>query len=235
MAPRSPAEQQSVTGRLTATLQRAIVSGKLRPGEALPSERALAEQHEVNRSTVREALRRLEALGLITVRQGGATRVAEALLSTSLAALPELVASGGRLGLKVQEDLHELRGLLLGFCAERAAHLADPASVARLEQLAAQLAQPGLTPTAAQALDFEFFEQLVRVTGNQLLLLFTQLVKDVYFRAPKRFLGLYGERFSAEHHARAVAAIRARDAQSAGEALRAYAASALSPPHRKAH
>src|ERR671923_569342 len=48
----------------------AIVSGKLKQGERLPPERELAEQFGVSRVTVRDALRALEAMGLIEVRVG---------------------------------------------------------------------------------------------------------------------------------------------------------------------
>ena len=229
MTARPAPARRNIAERIARTLRASIVKGRLQPGAALPSERVLAEKYDVNRSSVREAMKRLEAWGLVTIRQGGATRVAEVLLDSGLSLVPELLEAGGELGLTILRDLHELRGLLLGWSAEQAALKADAASVARLEQLVRSLTWPRLKPAALQALDYDFFEQLVLISGNQLLVLFSKVVRDIYFRAPERFLPMYrADVFDPEHHRRAVAAIRARDPRAAGDAMRAHAASAMS-------
>jgi DNA-binding FadR family transcriptional regulator len=226
--------KKNVAERIASTLKSAIVRGRFQPGDALPSERELAERYEVNRSSIREAMKQLEAWGLVTVRHGGATRVTEFLLNAGLSVLPELLEAGGALGTSILGDLHELRGLLLGWSAEQAARRADPASVARLEELAKKLSEPRLKPADAQALDYDFFEQLVLITGNRLLLLFSKMVRDIYFRAPERFVSLYRpDVFNPAHHRRCVAAIKSRDAQAAADAMRAHAATALSLLRRK--
>src|SRR5262249_8378084 len=51
-------------------LEEAAVAGRLRPGDRLPPERVLAEQLGVSRTSLREAIRVLEALGIVTVRRG---------------------------------------------------------------------------------------------------------------------------------------------------------------------
>ncbi len=56
-------------------LRAQILSGKYGPGERLPSERELSERLGVNRSSVREALKKLEQLGMIAIRPGGGARV----------------------------------------------------------------------------------------------------------------------------------------------------------------
>jgi DNA-binding FadR family transcriptional regulator len=56
-------------------LRREILDGALAPGDAVPSERVLAEKLGVNRHAVREALKRLQQAGLVRITQGGATRV----------------------------------------------------------------------------------------------------------------------------------------------------------------
>lgn len=60
---------------IAARLQRLISDGKVRVGEALPSTKAMSEQFGVGRSTMREALSALKAMGLIEIRQGGGCRV----------------------------------------------------------------------------------------------------------------------------------------------------------------
>ncbi|MBL4637044.1 MAG: FadR family transcriptional regulator [Kofleriaceae bacterium] len=70
-------QKQSASAECDAALRRAIVSGKLRAGERLPPERALAEQFGVNRQTLRGALAQILALGLVTVKQGSGYTVAD--------------------------------------------------------------------------------------------------------------------------------------------------------------
>lgn len=226
-APAATRARRGVAERLAESLKGAIVKGRLRPGDALPSERDLAEKYAVNRSSVREAVRRLEAWGLVQVRHGGATRVTDYLLSAGMGLLPSLVEVGSKVDPDVLKDLHDIRGMLMGWCAERAAQSADPASVARLDELARGMADPRARPAALQELDWEFYEELVRISGNRLLLLLSHVVRDIYLRGKDRFASLYAKGvFDPSHHRRAVEAIRARDPAAAREALRAHAASA---------
>jgi len=219
--------RRSIAERIATTLEAEIVKGHLQPGDALPSERELAEKYAVNRSSVREAMKRLEAWGLVKIRQGGATRVAN-LLDAGLRLLPTLAEREGPIADAILRDVHEVRALLLGWGAERAAEKADSKALARLDALAKRLAEPGAEARELQELDYEFFEELMVVSGNQLLMLVARVVRDVYFRGAERFLGLYGAGvFEPEHHARAVVAMRVHDARTAGEEMRAHAHTGL--------
>ena len=82
--------QPKIADRIATTLRRAIVAGQLRPGDALPSERELADEYDVNRSSIREAIRRLETWGLVKIRQGSATRVSDFFVSAGLDMVPHL-------------------------------------------------------------------------------------------------------------------------------------------------
>src|SRR3954464_10069055 len=83
-------------------LREAILSGRVRPGERLPNERELCETFGVGRPTLREALRSLEAVGMIEVRPGKgggsyAVTPSESTLGDALASLGSLrgAAPGG--------------------------------------------------------------------------------------------------------------------------------------------
>lgn len=223
-----PVERKKVADQIASSLQEAILGGRLSPGDALPSERELATRYEVNRSSVREALRRLESLGLVEIRQGGATRVRDFLVSAGLQVLPHLVQPEGRLDRDILRDLYEMRAMLLGWCAERAAVKADAEDVERLERIADALSEGRAGPAELQRLDYDFYEVLVQVIGNRVLALFSNVVREVYMSHADRFLPLYRAGvFDPANHRRAVEAIRARDPQGAGAALRAHADSAL--------
>ena len=229
MTTKQPASiRRKVAARIADALKGAIIGGRMRPGDALPSERELAQKYDVNRSSVREAVRWLEAWGLVQVRHGGATRVADFLLSAGVELLPSIVEMGAKADPSILKDLHDIRSMLLGWCAEQAATLADASSVSRLDALARRLADKKARPATLQELDYDFFQALLSISGNRLLMLFSNVVRDVYLHNRGRFLPIYKRGvFDPTHHRRAVAAIRARNARAAGEAMRAHAASAL--------
>src|SRR5664279_191603 len=74
----------SLPDKVFAQLAGEIVSGRYRPGTTLPSERTLSSVFTVNRHVVREALGRLEQLGLVRVVQGGGTTVLDYRLTAGL-------------------------------------------------------------------------------------------------------------------------------------------------------
>ncbi len=216
-------ERKGVADQIASSLREAIVGGRLRAGDALPSERELATRYEVNRSSVREALRRLEAWGLVEIRQGGATRVRDVLVSAGLQVLPYLIEPRGRVNRAIVRDLLELRAMFLAWCAQSAAERANATTVARLDRLAKALSE-ARSPSELQQLDYDFFETLVKSSGNRVLLLMANVVREVYMAHRERFVAMYADgAFDAEHHREAVAAIRARNPTAAAAAMRAHA------------
>lgn len=86
-----------------------VLSGEMRPGEALPSERRLAEVLGVSRPAVREALKRVMAAGLVEVRQGDATTVRDFRRHAGLDLLPRLLVRNGELDVSVARSVLETR------------------------------------------------------------------------------------------------------------------------------
>ena len=72
-----PVKKETLTEQIMNQLAEQITSGELAPGERLPDERSLAEMFGVTRSRIREALRALSLIGLIDIRPGGGSFVAE--------------------------------------------------------------------------------------------------------------------------------------------------------------
>jgi GntR family transcriptional repressor for pyruvate dehydrogenase complex len=89
-------------------IQSKILSGALRPGDRLPPERELADRLKVNRSSVREALKKLEQLGLVTSQQGSGTRV-RSIEEASLDVLMRLLFLDGRPNIPWIRDFLDLR------------------------------------------------------------------------------------------------------------------------------
>src|SRR5271165_27761 len=104
LATLAPIARQSVVDAVADRLRGEILSGRLRPGTRLPSERELSLALGVNRLTLRASLARLEALGLLTTRHGAGTVVASWRERAGLEMLGTLVK-----GLKVADPAwHEL-------------------------------------------------------------------------------------------------------------------------------
>lgn len=117
------------------------MGGTLVPGQALPSERQLAEVLGVSRPAVREALQRLAHAGLVDVRQGDATTVRDFRREGGLHLLPQLLLPRGELDLTVARSILEARLHVAPKIAELAAarkgpsiHEALAASIAELEK-----------------------------------------------------------------------------------------------------
>jgi fatty acid metabolism transcriptional regulator FadR len=211
-----------VAEQVVGAIRAAIVGGKYREGDSLPSERDLAAQFGVNRSSIREALLRLESWGLVHIKQGGATRVRDVFYSAGLQMLPFLIAPDGELNQQLVADVMSVRVMFLSWTAELAAENATDEDVAALHELLDKLRDAHAIATI-QRLDWAFFERLVQASRNRVLGLFTNALGDIYRRNEKHLRFLYRTaEFNTRHHEATVAAIEAGDALAAGRAMRAY-------------
>ena len=77
---------EKVSSHIIEQIRDAILSGRLKPGDRLASERELIMQFQVSKATMREALRVLEVMGLIEIRKGvsGGVFIAEVEMSTTI-------------------------------------------------------------------------------------------------------------------------------------------------------
>jgi DNA-binding FadR family transcriptional regulator len=118
-------ESRRASDRVHEALRDQILAGALAPGEAVPSERTLAETHGVHRQSVREALKRLEQAGLVQISHGGATRVLDWRDMAGLEVLADLAREGAGLPPPdLTRSIIEMRASIgidaARLCAERA-------------------------------------------------------------------------------------------------------------------
>ena len=109
--------QRRLSDDIVEQLEGMILEGTLKSGERLPAERALAEQFGVSRPSLREAIQKLAAKGLLVSRQGGGNYVVESLGSTFSDPLLHLLENNP----EAQRDLLEFRQTLEASCAYYAA------------------------------------------------------------------------------------------------------------------
>jgi GntR family transcriptional repressor for pyruvate dehydrogenase complex len=111
--PLQPVTRRSVPDEVFDQVLGEVVAGRFGAGEALPSERRLAEVLGVSRPAVREALQRMAQTRLVEVRHGGATTVRDFQRYAGLDLLPTLLVRDGSVDLSVARSVVEAR-LLIG-------------------------------------------------------------------------------------------------------------------------
>jgi DNA-binding FadR family transcriptional regulator len=162
-----PVQRQSLSDAVFEQLREQILRGERRPGSTLPAERALCDALGVNRSAVREALRRLEQAGLVVVRQGGASRVRDFRDSTSLDLLATLlVQPDGRFDPRVVQSIVEMRSALGPDVARLAATRGGDACADRLDAVVASMGAAGGDLSRLQDLATEWWGHLGDGSSN---------------------------------------------------------------------
>jgi GntR family transcriptional repressor for pyruvate dehydrogenase complex len=174
-----PNTRPKVADQVFASLLEAILGGRYAPGEKLPGQRALARDLGVTMTALREALKRLEQMGLVDVRHGDAMRVNDVRERGTLDVLAPLLLRDGRLDPGVLADVLEARTLMLADMGQLAAMRRDDAQAARLRELADAIAQAPDDATAQQ-LDFVWATELAHAAGNLVFILILNAIRSAY-------------------------------------------------------
>lgn len=110
---------QRVADAVMQQLEGMILEGSFKPGQKLPAERELAKQFGVSRPSLREALQKLAARGLLVSRQGGGTYVSDRIGSAFTDPLWQLLGSHAEFHYDLLEFRHALEGLSAHYAALR--------------------------------------------------------------------------------------------------------------------
>ncbi len=195
-----------------------IFRGRRKPGDRLPPEQVLAEQFNVSRTGVREALRVLESQGFVQVRHGyaGGVFVANAGLTPVLGALHTLLQRGQ---LEVSE-VYEARVLFEPTVARLAVERGDEAIVGRLEDNVARAKTVLDKGSDVFSINLEFHAILAQAAGNRILALVMQALVALLERMDREYPTHRGVSRKAVHdHLHVVEAIRAHDAARAEQLM----------------
>lgn len=161
--------------RVVEQIEQAVLSGRLRPGERLPSERELMAQFGVSRSTIREALRVLQSDGLVRSRAGD-PRGPEVLGASPAALRKSLdrLARAESLGLA---ELVQFRMILEGSAYRLAAELRTESDLDELEAALAAMSDSD-QPEFSSA-DVAFHDIVARASRNSLIVVCAKVVRGV--------------------------------------------------------
>jgi len=134
MLPFRPPLRQRIHEDVARQLRDAILDGRFRAGQKLPPERELAQEFRVNRTSVREAIKVLEGLGLVSVRQGDGATV-QPFIEASLDVLAPMIFHGGRIDAALVTEMAEVMLPLLFEMARLAVERRQAAQLAELRRL----------------------------------------------------------------------------------------------------
>ena len=164
--------RNSLKHQLVRQLTEEIVSGQLEPGACLPAERQLAEQFDVSRTVVREAVSILAARGFLNVRHGSGTFINPPTLWNNLD--PTVLLLQGKAA--ALEEMLEVRQLLEPIIARLAAQRASQADIDVLKE---RLSDPAESDDEKIDADFAFHLALAEASHNHVLAIMLNSVREL--------------------------------------------------------
>ncbi len=199
-------------------LERLILK-KLRPGDKLPSERELAESLSVSRSSIRDAIRSLELMGMVEPRQGAGTIVRDVSSSSVLNPLANALKRKEEL----MAELLDFRLMLEPPLASRAATHASPEEISEMEDILDRQTAKVRKGESTIAEDSEFHYSVALASGNSVVLKVLDILMDLLRETRERSLQIDGRpEKSLAGHRRILAAIKRHDAEAAKAAMRRH-------------
>jgi len=214
-----PARRERLGDQLYGRILEGIVSGTYREGDKLPSESQICQAFQVSRPTVREALMRLHADGLVATRQGSGTFVQKRPSGHLTRLAPVSDIAGILRGLEVRMALEDRAAAL---AAERRTS-ADLDRIDRaLDALRSSL-EAGAVPVEA---DYDFHRAVARASGNALFAEMLEGLHETIRQSMGVALGITHAgtperaRRVIEEHEAVADAIRRGDAEGAGLSMR---------------
>jgi len=172
-------------------LRAAIVDGSFSVGERLPSERELSAHFGVTRPTLRGALARLAARGLVVAHQGRGTTVCDFQETGGPDLIGEILGQSA-IRTDIIRDLLAVRRALAAVVLERIAEVRpDPACVAEAVAQFSKHASQGADPAVLAAADMAILRALIATTGSPVLRLCLNPILRVLQGAPGLRSALY--------------------------------------------
>lgn len=156
--PSTPSVVDGIIGNFRAMIE----AGQLKVGDDLPAERDLADRFGVGRNTVREAICRLEAYGIVETKNKRGARVVD----KSLEAMMNILSFRFENDIGTFRDIQLFRTIVeAGLAAEVIAH-ATPADIAAFRQLNDRMASTRDAETLSE-IDLQFHQAFIRMSRNQ--------------------------------------------------------------------
>src|SRR5919198_238444 len=196
-----------------------FITERMKPGDMLPPERELAEKFGVSRSSVRDAIRRLELIGLVEPRQGSGTVVRELSPEFLVSPLTSVLVQKRKSVVELL-DVRKIRDPPL---AARAASHASADDIAELEDILRRQDDKLRRGEVAIDEDNEFHYTIALASDNSVVLKVLDVLMDLLRETRERSLQVEGRpQKSLAGHRRILSAIKRRDGAAAELAMRRH-------------
>jgi GntR family transcriptional regulator, transcriptional repressor for pyruvate dehydrogenase complex len=193
--------------------------GQLKPGDKLPPERELAERFQVSRSSLRDAIRMLEVMGLVAPRQGEGTVVCEVSAESLMSPLSSMLLHKREL----VSELLDLRRMIEPPLAARAATRSTAAEISRMESILKRQKLKVDRGELAVEEDSEFHYAIAEAAKNTVVLKVVDVFMDLLRESRARSLQVQGRlQKSFAGHVLIFRAIKRHNASAAEVAMRRH-------------
>lgn len=205
-------KRPSVTDVILENFKQALIEGKLRAGQRLPSEAELAQQTGTGRNAVREAIKMLQAMGVVEIQPGNGSYIVDKPSATLLSPIVFAIMLQAAPG----KDLLGLRSLLeIGYCQLAAANATgeDWTAIERAKQSFEDYARsPGWDVIELTERDLNFHFALLDATHNPLVIAIGRTVEQLFLTSIRNTLANLDDlNWAGEGHNRIVQSIRGGD------------------------
>ncbi|ANZ32232.1 FadR/GntR family transcriptional regulator [Parageobacillus thermoglucosidasius] len=173
-----PIKKKKVYHEIIEQIQTAIRSGQLKPGDRLPSERDLAKQFQVSRTTIKEAITVMEAIGVLEIRTGIGTFVRKTSENLDEDLNDILADNGAEI-----DELMEFRQAVEVEAAYYAAVRGSLEDKQKLRQQFEELEKAVRSKKLPAKSDFAFHMQISKMSGNVLFFKTMELISDKLLRS----------------------------------------------------
>lgn len=215
----APVEKSGLADDLAQRLVVLIRSGSYQPGDRLPSIMEMARRFGVGHPTLREALKKLESMGVVEIKHGSGVYVGKGQ-NMLLVSNPVF---GGVISKKLLLDLIQAR---LPIEIEAAGLAASEATEANLERMAALMAraEDQLEDDAVlSVINMAFHREIAVASGNTVLTQIQEVLTNLFQREQRLILRIYGSRMKDhEEHMEILDALRSRDSARVQKLMRAH-------------
>lgn len=206
---------------VASSISREIAQGRLRSGDRLPTEQALATTFGVSRNVVREAIAKLRSEGRVWSQQGRGAFVADTANPTVLSIDRDALQKGDAF-----KSLFELRGILEVHAAALAARRRSKDDLVRMQEALASMTASPYGSVQWLKKDLEFHIAIARATGNAYIVQFigfvSEKVRDSILVAGASHASDEMARATLVEHERIRVAVKAGDPAGAQEAMRVH-------------
>lgn len=214
-----PIRKNSISDDIVQQIISLISSGDLRAGQRLPSERELCVKFAASRTSLREALRCLSIMGVLTARPGEGTSVAmdgakfmDTVLHWRMSTEQHDI-----------EDLMEVRIALEGITAANAARNIQESDLKKLQDLVTKMETSVGDAKRFAALDLDFHLSLAKASNNKLIHDLVSVIRGQLERGVARVLQLpQAMPLSVEEHKAILEAMSLRQPEQARVAMEAH-------------